>query len=59
MFTELYNFFYQWLFADGLGALSLNGAEFVTILFTIITLVSVLYLALIPIRFFFNLFFRG
>lgn len=51
MFIEIYNFFYEWLF-NGVQPefLSAQGAEFTTIIFSVITIVAVIGLAIIPIR---------
>ena len=51
MFVEIYDFFYQWLF-DGVqpAFLSTQGAEFTCIVFTIVTLLSVVALVITPIR---------
>lgn len=59
MFTELYTFYFDWLF-DGVYPtfLSAQSAEFATILMCIITIVAVIALAIVPIKAIINLIWR-
>lgn len=51
MFNSLYTFFYEWLFESVQPVyLSAQGAEFVCIVFSVITLVGVVALAFLPIK---------
>ena len=51
MFENLFNFFAEWLFNSTQSAfLSVQGQEFVCIIFTAVTLIGVISLALIPIK---------
>lgn len=59
MFTELYQFYFDWLY-DGVYPtfMSNQSAEFATILMCIITIVAVIALAIVPIRAIINLIWR-
>lgn len=51
MFENLFYFFAEWLFNNSQSAfLSTQGQEFVCIIFSALTLIGVLSLALIPIK---------
>lgn len=51
MFTELYSFFFDWLFGGVYpDFLSAQGAEFATIICCLIVIVAVIAIALIPIK---------
>lgn len=59
MFTELYQFYFDWLY-DGVYPtfMSNQSAELATILMCIITIVAVIALAIVPIRAIINLIWR-
>lgn len=51
MFQALYSFFYDWLFAGGVPTfLSAQGAEFTTILFSVVCLFALIAIAITPIK---------
>lgn len=50
IFNELYNFFYNWLFAGNPIGLTMQGAELATILMTCTTIVALLALVITPLK---------
>ena len=48
MFNEIYTWLYEWLFGGGLGALSQQGAEFTTILFTLFIFAVGIFVIMLP-----------
>lgn len=59
MINTLYNFFFEWLFASQIPSyMSAQGVEFTCIVFTITTLLAVLWLCLIPFKVLFRTFFN-
>lgn len=60
MIQTIYNFFWQWLF-NGVQPtfLSVQGAEFITIVFTIMVFALVLWIAVLPIKALLQWIFRG
>lgn len=51
MIETIYNFFYEWLFNSTQPAfLSTQGVEFICLVFTIIVMAFVVYVAIIPIK---------
>lgn len=59
IFNRVYEFFYDWLFGNEILYLTEQGAEFATILCTILVLVFVVYLAILPIKAIISAIFRG
>lgn len=59
MFTELYQFYFDWLYNGVYPTFMSNqSAELATILMCIITIVAVIALAIVPIRAIINLIWR-
>lgn len=51
MFVTLYDFFFNWLFGEStVTFLSVQGQEFATILLCVITIVALVWLAILPIK---------
>lgn len=51
MFTNLYNFFFEWLFASQYPSfISQQTAELVCVAMCVITIIALINLVLIPIR---------
>lgn len=50
IFNELYNFFYNWLFAGNPIGLTAQGAELATILMACTTIVALLALVITPLK---------
>lgn len=59
IFNRVYEFFYNWLFGGDILYLTEQGAEFATILCTLLVLVFVVYLAILPIKAIISAIFRG
>lgn len=59
IFNRVYEFFYNWLFGSEALYLTEQGAEFATILCTLLVLVFVVYLAVLPIKAIISAIFRG
>ena len=59
MLANLYSFFFEWLFGSTVPTwMSAQGVEFTCIVFSIIVMVFVLWLATLPIRLLFSYMFR-
>lgn len=59
MIETLYSFFFGWLFNSTVPAfMSAQGVEFVCIVFSILTMLVVLWLATLPLRALFSWIFR-
>ena len=55
MFNYVYTWLYDWLFGSGLGALSIQGAEFTTILFSIFVIAMGIFIISMPFIWLFRL----
>lgn len=59
VFNTIYTFFNNWLFGDGSTVLVQADQNLVCILLSVVTLVWVLYLAMLPIKAIISAIFRG
>lgn len=55
MFNYVYTWLYSWLFADGLGALTQQGAEFTVILFSLFVIAMGVFIISLPFIWLFRL----